>query len=146
MMRVVMSISLVLMIGLAAAGCSSPSATTAAPTEAPPALTASAPTAAPTEAPTEPPTEPPTEAPPTAAPTASSSLAKATFNWASGSVPPGDADDVTVLALDLIKNEGIDSANGDENLLNVFYDPTVITVEEIMTILAELGHPVVLNE
>ena len=146
MKRVVMSISLVLMIGLAAAGCGGPSATTAAPTEAPPAPTTSAPTAEPTPAPTEAPTAAPTEAPPTVALTATTPEAKVAFNWEPGSVPPADSDDVDEIALDLITHNGILGASGNEAVLNIVYDPTVITVEEIMAILKGIGHPVVLNE
>jgi hypothetical protein len=42
--------------------------------------------------------------------------------------------------------EGILSGNGNEQVLNITYDPTVITVEEIMQELQQIGHPVVLNE
>ncbi len=144
-MRVVTFVSMVVAAALIAAGCAGPAATTAAPTQAPPttAPTQAPPTAAPTQAP---PTAVPTQAPPTAAPTATAPSEKVVFNWAPGSVPPSDADDVDIIASELYKTAGITSVTGNEQVLNVFYNPTVITVEEIMELLKTIGHPVVINE
>jgi hypothetical protein len=72
--------------------------------------------------------------------------ARVAFNWAPGSVPPSDADDVAIIADELRRNEGILGADGGETVINVFYNPTLITVEEIMALLAQMGHPVVINE
>jgi hypothetical protein len=88
----------------------------------------------------------PTEPPPTAAPTATTPREQVTFNWAPGSVTPADSDDVDEIVRDLMTHDGILSGDGNETVLNIFYDPTVITVEEIMEILQTIGHPVVLNE
>jgi len=146
MIRVVVRVGLVAAVAVVMVGCGSPGATTAAPTQAPPTQTSGAPASTPTAAPTSAPTVAPTEPPPTVAPTATKPSARVTFNWAPGSVAPSDSDDVDEIALDLITHDGIESASGNETVLNVFYDPTVITVEEIMDILERIGHPVVLNE
>ncbi len=145
-MRVVMCVVLVVAFALVAAGCSGPAATTTAPTQAPPTQTSSTPAAQPTTAPTEAPAEAPTEPPPTVAPTATMPSANVSFNWAPGSVAPSDSDDVDEIVLDLMTHDGILSGTGNETVLNITYDPTVITVEEIMAILDEIGHPVEINE
>ncbi|MCC6187413.1 MAG: hypothetical protein IT318_00145 [Anaerolineales bacterium] len=134
------------------AGCNSPTAPPAA-TQSPatqrpatqvpaaatsaPVATATAPATEPTTLPTAAPTEPPAvEASPT------TPRETVTFVWAPGSVTPADADDVAEIVKDLRANPGILGGNGDEIAINVSYDPTVITVEEIMEILDDLGHPV----
>lgn len=150
MTRAVLRVGLILAVAIAAASCGGPSAATEAPTQPLPTETPGAPTATPaappTEAPTEAPTVAPTEPPPTAAPTATTPRESVAFNWAPGSVPPSDSDDVDIIAAELTTHAGILSANGNETVLNVFYDPTVITVEEIMEVLRQIGHPVVVNE
>jgi hypothetical protein len=146
MIRVVMSVVLVVAVAVVMAGCGSPSATTAAPTQAPPTQTSGAPASTPTAAPTEAPTVAPTEPLPTVAPTATTPREMVVFNWVPGSVPPSDSDDVDIIAAELTTHDGILSVTGNETVLNVVYDPTVITVEEIMAILKQIGHPVVINE
>jgi len=150
MMRAVLSVGLVLVVAMVAAGCGGPSAATDAPTQPLPTQTPGAPTATlaapPTEASTEAPTEAPTEPPPTVEPTATSPRETVTFTWAPGSVPPSDADDVAEIVTDLRSRDGIFGGTGDENGISIFYDPTVITVEEIMAIFEQIGHPVVISE
>lgn len=146
MMRVVLSVGLVLAVGVVVAGCSGPSASPAAPTLAPPTQTSGAPASTATAPATVAPTEAPTEPPPTVEPTATTPREEVAFNWAPGSVTPGDADDVAEILLDLRTNPGILGGTGDETVINIFYDPTVITVEEIMAIFEQIGHPVVINE
>jgi hypothetical protein len=68
------------------------------------------------------------------------------FRWAPGSVTPGDADDVAEIVTDLRSRDGIFGGTGDENVISIDYDPTVITVEEIIAIFEQIGHPVVLND
>jgi hypothetical protein len=140
-----MRVSLVVAVAMMVAGCGSPSAATQAPTEAPPTQAPSTPTALPASNPTEAPTEAPTTAP-AVEPTATTPVANVAFNWAPGSVPPSDSDDVDIIAGDLMENDGITSVTGNETVLNVVYDPTRITVEEIMSLLEQMGHPVVVNE
>lgn len=147
MIRVVASVGLVLAVAVAAAGCSGPGAATAAPTQAPPTPTSGAPASTPTSPPpTTAPTAAPTEPPPTVEPTVATPRERVSFNWAPGSVAPSDADDVDIILMELRTHPGISGGAGDESVLNVFYDPTVITVEEIMAILQQMGHPVVINE
>lgn len=145
-MRVALRIGLVVSVVMMVAGCGSPSAATEAPTEAPPTQASSTPASTQAAPPTEAPTEVPTEPPPTAEPTAATPVETVAFNWAPGSVPPSDADDVAVIAVDLMENDAIVSVTGGETVLNVSYDPTRITVEEIMALLRQMGHPVVVNE
>jgi hypothetical protein len=61
-------------------------------------------------------------------------------------VTPADSDDVDEIVRDLRSHDGILSGNGNETELNIVYDPTVITVEEIMDLLKQIGHPVVVND
>lgn len=147
-------LAVLVVLTLIVAGCNSPTAPPAAtqspatqrPATQPPAATsapatqapaATEPAAEPTAAPTTAPTEPPAvEASPT------TPRETVTFVWAPGSVTPADADDVAEIVKDLRSNPGILGGNGDEIAINVSYDPTVITVEEIMAILDDLGHPV----
>jgi len=144
--RVVVCICLAAGIAVLISGCGGSSATTAAPTQ-PPAAATSAPADTPTSPPaTAAPTEPPTEAPPAVEPSPTTPSERVAFNWAPGSVAPSDADDVAIIADELRQNEGILGADGGESVINVFYNPTLITVEEIMDILAKMGHPVVINE
>ena len=145
MMRVAMRVGLVMAVAMLVAGCGSPSVATEAPTEAPPTQASSAPASTPTAPPAVEPTEASTEAP-TVAPTAATPGENVAFNWAQGSVPPSDADDVDIIARDLMENDGITSVTGNETVLNIVYDPTRITVEEIMALLQQMGHPVVVNE
>jgi hypothetical protein len=141
-----MRVGLVVAVAMMVAGCGGPSTATEAPTEAPPTQASSTPASTSAAPPTEAPTEVPTEPPPTAEPTAATSIESVDFNWAPGSVPPSDADDVAVIAVDLMENDGIVTVTGTETVLNVSYDPARITVEEIMALLQQMGHPVVVNE
>lgn len=134
--------------GLAACAPAQP-ATSAPPAAATPTQ-ASAPTSPPqaaataTQAPA--PTSAPTAAPPTAAPpTATSPRENVAFSWAPGSVTPADSDDVDEIVRDLRAHAGILSGTGNETELNIVYDPTVITVAEIMDLLKQIGHPVVVK-
>lgn len=43
-------------------------------------------------------------------------------------------------------HKGILGASGNETRMNVFYDPTLITVERIQEIFRQLGHPVVVSK
>lgn len=145
-MRVALRVGLVVAVAMAAAGCGSPSAATQAPTEAPPTQASGGPASTPTAPPTAAPTQAPTAPPPAVAPTATRPGASVVFSWAPGSVKPADSDDVDEIVRDLVTRDGVLSGNGNETVLNIFYDPTVITVEEIMAILQQIGHPVVINE
>jgi hypothetical protein len=132
--------------------CGGQASPTFAPTQAP-AATTSAPASTATTAPaastatTAPPTEvPPTSTEPPAAATdtpAATERETVSFNWAPGSVPPADADDGAEIVAELLTHDGVLSGTGDENVLSVTFDPSVITVEEIMDILDAIGHPVV---
>ena len=139
---------IVVAIGLAACAPAQPA--TSAPAAAPTATQAAAPTSAPAAAPTATqaaaPTSAPPTAPPTAAPTQATASERVAFNWAPGSVTPADSDDVDEIIRDLMRNEGVLSGTGNETVLNIVFDPTVITVEEIMEELKQIGHPVVINE
>jgi hypothetical protein len=146
-------VGLVAMMAMFVAACGgTPAAPTQAPaatsapastsTTAPAASTAtSAPaatstTAAPTAAPTN------TSAP-AASPTAEGSSERVSFNWAAGSVPPADADDGAEIVAELMTHEGVLSGVADESVLTVRFDPDLITIEEIIAIMAQMGHPVV---
>jgi len=146
MSRIVLYVCLVMSMAILISGCGGPSATTAAPAQ-PPAAATNAPADSPTSPPaTTAPTEPPTEAPPTVQPSPTTPSERVAFNWAPGSVSPSDADDVAIIANELMETDGIIGADGGESVINVFYNPTLITVEEIMDLLAQMGHPVVINE
>jgi hypothetical protein len=120
------------------------SAPAATSTTAPAAATATTAPAAATAT-----TAPPTTAPatntsaPAASPTAEGSSERVFFNWAPGSVPPADADDGAEIVAELMTHEGVLSGVADESVLTVRYDPNLITVEEIIAIMAQMGHPVV---
>lgn len=42
----------------------------------------------------------------------------------------------------LITNKGIVSGVGDEHGITIIYDPSAITVQQIMDLMRNLGHPV----
>jgi hypothetical protein len=150
MMRVVRNVGLLVAMAFVLAACGGPATATTAPTQAPAAAATSAPantaTTAPPTATTAPPTA--TTAPPTATTAAQASPTtpreRVSFLWAPGSNKPSDADDVADILLDLKTNPGILGGTGDESGINIQYDPTVITVDEIIKIMAGIGHPVVL--
>jgi hypothetical protein len=115
----------------AATNTSAPAAATA--TQAPEA-TATATEAPPTEAPTQPPAA-------QASPTAQRETVS--FGWAPGSVAPSDADDVADIFNHLRAHEGIFGGTGDENGINVIFDPNILTIEDLEEIFASIGHPVI---
>jgi hypothetical protein len=130
--------------------------TPAAPTQAPAATSTSAPASTSTTAPaaataTTAPTAttaaataaPTNTSAPAASPTAAASGERVSFNWAAGSVPPADADDGAEIVAELMTHEGVLSGVADESVLTVRYDPDLITIEEIIAIMAQMGHPVV---
>lgn len=78
--------------------------------------------------------------------TASGARAEITFDWAPGGVRPADADDVQVINVKVMAHKGILGATGNETRMNVFYDPTLITVEQIQEIFRQVGHPVVVSK
>lgn len=145
MLRVVASAGLVMMVAIVLVSCTPAGAATAtqAPTQGPPTPTTGAPNSTPTEpAPTAAPIDVPT-ATTAAGATATTPRESVSFRWAPGSVTPSDADDVADLLIDLRTHDGILGGSGDENGIMIFYDPTVITVEEIMALFDSIGHPVV---
>lgn len=145
MIRAVLKVLGIVTVASVVVSCAGPGAATDAPTQPVPTQTSAAPASTPAAPPTLAPAEAPTEAP-AVEPTPTTPRETVAFNWAPGSVPPSDADDVEIILTELRTHEGISGGSGDETILNVFYDPTVITVEEIMELLRDIGHPVVLNE
>jgi hypothetical protein len=153
MMRVVWMVGLVTMLAVVIAACGgTPEAPTQAPanTSAPAATSTTAPAAATaTTAPAATATTaastaaPANTSAPAASPTAEGSREQVSFSWAPGSVPPADADDGAEIVAELMTHEGVLSGVADEAVLNVTYDPDLITVEEIMEIMDQMGHPVI---
>lgn len=117
----------------------------------PPAtMTPAEPEPTPTDVSTAAPTEMPTAAP---SPTLTESVARPTdtpspseqtfFNWApgGGTIDSNFVDYQIVPALK--EEEGILGGYGDESGIQVQYDPTVITIEEIVEAFDRTGYPVV---
>jgi hypothetical protein len=153
MIRVVRIVGLVLTLAVFVAACGG---TPAAPTQAPVATSTSAPASTSTTAPaaatatTAPAAATATTVPATNTPAAAAatntpagSRETVSFHWAPGSVPPADADDGAEILAELRTHDGVFGGTADENVLSVTFDPTLITVEEIIAIMAQMGHPVV---
>jgi hypothetical protein len=71
-------------------------------------------------------------------------MAQVILEWDPNGVRPSDSDDVDAIVLDLQREqEGIISGYGNEQSITIQYDPTAITVDELMDILDTMGHPVV---
>ncbi len=151
-------LALIVLVALLVAGCSTAETPTSAPatseplspTEEPtaPPTPTDEPTAAPTdtEEPTPEPTEVPTDTPipePTNTPQPREEVY---LVWAPGGVKPSDSDDVDGIVEDISGVDGIIGGNGNEIGINVVYNPTIITVEEIIELLRSIGHPVMLDE
>jgi len=110
---------------------------TAVPAESPTEAPTQAPAEAPTEAPPEAPTEVPTDTP---VPEPKESIR---FKWDPSGNLPADSDDVDDIVGEIRRSqEGITGGFGNEVGITVLYNPTLITVEEIMETLGSIGHPV----
>ena len=85
----------------------------------------------------------PTQTIVTTAPTTAGARAQVTFEWAPSGLRPADADDVQAINHEVMAHKGILGTSGNETRMLVYYDPTLITVEQIQEIFAQIGHPVV---
>lgn len=98
-------------------------------------------TAVPVETPTEAPTEAPTDTP---VPDPQESIR---FKWDSAGNLPADSDDVDDIVGEIRRShEGITGGFGNEVGITVLYNPTLMTVEEVMEALDSIGHPVEVDE
>jgi len=142
-------LSLFVVVAAGAASCGGTGTTPAAPTAIAPTQTPGSPastaTAPPTAEATQAPTAAPTEAP-AVEPTPTTPRETVSFTWAPGAVKPSDADDVAVIITELKNHEGLLGGTGDESGIDIFYDPTVITIEEIEALMRQIGHPVMRDE
>jgi hypothetical protein len=145
---------LVLLAALFLANCSPEATSTtapataapASPTEEPASIPTEEPSAVPTEEPTAAPTEEPTTTPipePTSTPPPREEIY---FVWAPGGVTPADSDDVDGIVQDVTTREGIIRGNGNEIGITIVYDPTLITIEEILEVFGSIAHPVAIPE
>ncbi len=136
----VLGLGLILFVTTCLASCGG--ATPATPVTATPTTVPATPTTVrltPTSLPSTP-TSPP------AVPTKAGALAEVRFEWAPGGVRPSDSDDTASIIAKLIDHKGILAATGNESQMTVFYDPTLITVEQIQELFKQIGHPVVVRQ
>jgi hypothetical protein len=100
-------------------------------TPAPPTATAASPAE-----PSTPQPEPPTAA---AEPTLSEAGTRVTFRFVTTLSTVEEVGDIRDLLHD---TEGILAVTGDEISITIAYDPAILTVDQVMAIMAQIGYPV----